>query len=185
MVVLVPDSEKGRRWADRALVCIGREAEAVGVSINEEKTRLVSLTDPHACFAFLGFEFRWVQSPKSGWWFPCMTPKPKKVTEVLHKIRERLRASRHLPVRQAVAQVNPIVRGWVNYVRVGNASQALRKIRYHVERKVRRFVARQSKRAGFGWKRWSSETVYQPWGLFGDYRVGTSAAKARAGRKDP
>ena len=184
MVVLAPDSAKGRAWADRALERIRREAEAIGVSLNTEKTRIVTITDDRAVFAFLGFEFRWVPSKKTGWWYPCVTPRPKKVTSVLRKVRDTLRHGRHLPMQAAVAQVNLIVRGWVNYFRVGNSSQAFNKVKYHVERKVRRFAAKKSKRTGFGWKRWSSEIVYGSWGLFGDYRLLYASAKARGSRTD-
>ena len=52
--------------------------------------------------------------------------------------------NRHLPVQAAVAEVNPILRGWVNYFKVGNSSQAFNKVKYHVERKVRRFAAKKS-----------------------------------------
>jgi RNA-directed DNA polymerase len=74
-------------------------------------------------------------------------------------------------MQEAVAGVNPIVRGWVAYFRVGNSADALQKVRYHVERQVRHFAAKKSKRRGFGWKRWSSEVVYGAWGLYDDYRV--------------
>ena len=179
MVVLAPDSDKGRRWADRALERIRLEAEALGVSLNAEKTRTVIMTAPRSFFAFLGFEFRWVRSEKTGSCYPCTSPRPKKVTEVLRKVREGLRSTRHLPVQAAVEKVNSILRGWVNYFRVGNSSQAFSKVKYHVERKVRRFVAKQSKRTGHGWKRWSSDVVYGIWGLFGDYRLVYGGAKAR------
>src|SRR5271165_2452728 len=66
MVVLAPDSNRGRKWADRALERIRREAEAIGVSLNTEKTRVVHMTEPRSVFAFLGFEFRWVPSAKTG-----------------------------------------------------------------------------------------------------------------------
>jgi RNA-directed DNA polymerase len=184
MVVLAPDSAKGRAWADRALERICREAETIGVSLNMEKTRIVTITDDRAVFAFLGFEFRWVASKKTGWWYPCMTPRPKKVTSLLRKVRDTLRHSRHLPMQAAVAQVNLILRGWVNYFRVGNSSQAFNKVKYNVERKVRRFAAKKSKRTGFGWKRWSSEIVYGSWGLYGDYRLLYASAKARGSRTD-
>ena len=59
MVVLVRDSARGRRWADRALERIRREAEAIGGSINEDKTKMLSMADPGAVFSFLGFDFRW------------------------------------------------------------------------------------------------------------------------------
>jgi RNA-directed DNA polymerase len=179
MVVLAPDSEKGKAWADRALARIRCEAEAIGVSLNTEKTRIVTITDEHAVFAFLGFEFRWVPSTKTGRWYPCTTPRPKNVTAVLRKVRDTLRINRHLSVQAAVAQVNPVLRGWVNYFKVGNSSQAFNKVKYHVERKVRRFAAKQRKRTGFGWKRWSSEVVYGSWGLFRDYRLMYASANAR------
>ena len=184
MVVLAPDSEKGKAWADRALARIRHEAEAIGVSLNTEKTRIVTLTDDHAVFAFLGFEFRWVPSTKSGRWYPCTTPRPKKITAVLQKVRDTLRENRHRSVQAAVAQVNPILRGWVNYFKVGNSSQAFNKVKYHVERKVRRFAAKQRKRTGFGWKRWSSDIVYGSWGLFREYHLAYASGKARTNRPD-
>ena len=181
----VTNSEKGKAWADRALARIRHEAEAIGVSLNTEKTRIVTLTDDHAVFAFLGFEFRWVPSTKSGRWYPCTTPRPKKITAVLQKVRDTLRENRHLSVQAAVAQVNPILRGWVNYFKVGNSSQAFNKVKYHVERKVRRFAAKQRKRTGFGWKRWSSDVVYGSWGLFREYHLAYASATARTDRTDP
>lgn len=184
MVVLAPDSERGRAWADRALERVRCEAEAIGVSLNTEKTRVVGMTTPRAVFAFLGFEFRWVPSEKTGRWYACRIPRPKKLTSVLRQVRDTLRASRHLPIRAAVAKVNLILRGWANYFRVGNSATAFAKLQYHVERKVRRFAAKQRKRAGFGWKRWSSEIVYGSWGLYRDYRLSYPTAKARAGQND-
>jgi RNA-directed DNA polymerase len=173
MIVLVPDSETGRRWADRALERIREEAESIGVSLNTDKTRSVSITDAGAQFVFLGFVFRWTQSPRTGRWFACVVPRPERVTELLRRVRTFLRYSRHLCMRDAVAQVNQIVRGWVAYFRVGNAADALQKVKYHVERKVRRFAVRRRKRRrrGFGWKRWSNEVVYGVWGLYNDYQV--------------
>jgi RNA-directed DNA polymerase len=185
MVVLAPDSKTGRKWADRALERIRQEAEAIGVALNEEKTRMVTLTDQSAFFAFLGFELRWVRSRKTGAWYPCMTPRPKKVTAVLRQVAQVLRANRHLSVKAAVEQVNQILRGWVNYFRVGNSSQAFGKIKHHVERKVRRYAAKQRKRTGFGWKRWNSSVVYGTWGLFQDYHLAyATTAKARTSRAE-
>lgn len=171
MVVLVPDSEKGRRWADRALERIREEAEGIGVSINTEKTRVLSMREARAKFVFLGFVFRWKRSPRTRRWYTYLAPRPEKVTEVLRRVRNTLRQSRHLRMREAVAAVNGIVRGWVDYFRIGNSERAFRKVRGQVERKVRRFATRKSKRGGFGWKRWSKEVVYGAWGLYGKYQV--------------
>jgi hypothetical protein len=128
-VASTPDSDKGRKWADRALERIRREAEAIGVSLNTDKTRVVSMTEPRAVFAFLGFEFRWIPSAKTGRWYAHLTPRTKKVTGLLQSVRDTLRASRHLPTQVAVAKANAIIRGWVNYFRVGNSSQAFGKVR--------------------------------------------------------
>jgi len=178
MVVLAADTPKGRQWADRALIRIRQEAEAIGVSLNAEKTRLVTITDPGACFAFLGFEFRWERSAKTRRRYASQTPRPKKVIAVLREVGKILRRSRHLPMQAVVAQVNLILRGWVNYFRVGNSGKAFGKVKYEVERKVRRLAAKKRKRQGFGWKRWSSVVVYGTWSLFRDYRVVYWSAKA-------
>ncbi|MCW5593715.1 MAG: group II intron reverse transcriptase/maturase [Burkholderiales bacterium] len=180
MVVLTFDSKKGRRWAARALDRIRQEAEAIGVSLNVEKTRTVRLTDPGTSFAFLGFSIRWQPNPTIRKGYAHTSPRRKKVIEVLRKVRETLRSSRHLSVRDAVARVNPIVRGWVNYFRVGNSTRELHVVRTGVERKVRRFAVKKRKRKGFGWTRWSSEVVYGTWGLFDDYRVRHHRGRAKA-----
>lgn len=171
MVVLTFNSRKGRRWAGRALERIREEAGAIGVSLNVEKTHTVKLTEPGSSFAFLGFKFRWQPNPTIPKGYAHTSPRRKKVTEVLRKVRDTLRRSGHLSVRDAVARVNPIVRGWVNYFRVGNSSRELDTVRTGVELKVRRFAAKKRKRKGFGWTRWSSEIVYGSWGLYNDYGV--------------
>ena len=171
MVVLTYDSHKGRRWAARALERIRKEAEAIGVSLNAEKTRTVTLTEPGTSFAFLGFEIRWQPNPTVRKGYPHTSPRRKKVIEILRKVRITLRESRHLSVQHAVARVNPVVRGWVNYFRVGNSSRELDTVRSGVERKVRRFAVKKLKRKGFGWTRWSSAIVYGAWGLFDEYQV--------------
>jgi len=185
MVVLTYDSTKGHRWADRALERIRKEAEAIGVSLNAEKTRRVILTEPGSSFAFLGFEFRWQPNPTTQKGYVHTNPRRKKVIEVLRKVRHALRASGHLSVQQAVARVNPIVRGWVNYFRVGNSSREFNAVRIGVERKVRRFAVKKLKRKGFGWTRWSSAVVYRTWGLFDDYQIRyRNRAKAAPAKTD-
>lgn len=178
MVVLTYDSKTGRRWLARARERIREEAEAIGVSLNTEKTRTVRLTDPDSFFTFLGFDVRWQPNPTIEKGYAHTSPRRKKVIEVIRKVRQTLRASRHLRVQQAVARVNPILRGWVNYFRVGNSSREFDTVRDAVELKVRRFAVKQRGRKGFGWKRWSSEVVYGSWGLFDDYQIRYQRAKA-------
>ncbi|MGH8676386.1 MAG: group II intron reverse transcriptase/maturase [Burkholderiales bacterium] len=171
MVVLTYDSKRGHRWAARALERIRKEAEAIGVSLNREKTRTVLVTEPGTSFAFLGFEIRWQPNPTIRKGYPHTCPRRRAVLNLLRNVRDTLRASPHLSVRDAVARVNPIVRGWVNYFRGANSSRTFDVVRNAVEKKVRRFAMKKRKRRGFGWRRWNSEIVYGTWGLFDDYQV--------------
>jgi RNA-directed DNA polymerase len=183
MVVLASDSVRGRAWVDRALECIRLEAEAIGVSLNADKTRKVIMTHARAMFAFLGFDFRWVRSPKTRGHYARMTPRRKKIIQIVRTVRQSLRRNRDKTARDAVAEVNPILRGWVNYFRVGQSTAAFGKVRYGVECTVRRWAAKQKRRQGLGWKRWSSDVVYGQWGLFNEYATAYRLAKARPTQK--
>jgi len=67
--------------------------------------------------------------------------------------------------------INPILRGWVNYFRIGNAAPCFNFVKVWVEKKVRRHMTRARGRQGFGWKRWSTARIYAVLGVFDDYRV--------------
>ena len=98
-------------------------------------------------------------------------PKLKKRTELLAKLKVAFRSFRSQPVYRVIALINPILRGWVNYYAHGNASRCFSQVRDWVEKKVRRHLARNSKRHGFGWNRWSKSWIYRTLGLFSAYRV--------------
>ena len=102
---------------------------------------------------------------------PLVTPQMKKRTELLRKLKGILNRSRSQPLREVIAKINPILRGWVNYFAVGNSSRCLSFIRMWVEKKIRRLLAQARKRGGFGWKRWSSRWLYDGLGLFSEYQV--------------
>jgi RNA-directed DNA polymerase len=139
------------------------------VEINEEKIRKVDLAKGES-FSFLGFEYRRVRSRK-GKWRPHLVPKPKKRTALLRELKGIFRRSVSQPVRRVIGLINPILRGWVNYFRVGNSSGSFSYIKLWVEKKVRRHLLRARGRQGFGWKRWSTQWIYDTLGLFNDYRV--------------
>jgi RNA-directed DNA polymerase len=75
------------------------------------------------------------------------------------------------PVGGVITVINPILRGWVNYFRVGNDARCFSFVKAWVERKVRRHLMRARGYRGFGWKRWSTAWLYTTIGLFNDYRV--------------
>ncbi|MGH8072141.1 MAG: hypothetical protein ACRERE_44300 [Candidatus Entotheonellia bacterium] len=54
---------------------------------------------------------------------------------------------------------------------IPNARVRTKRLRRWVEKKVRRQLATDCKRQGFGWKQWSSRWRYDMLGLFDGYRV--------------
>src|SRR5262249_49738903 len=114
----------------------GRNSPKLHVQINEEKSRVVDLGKGES-FGFLGFEFRRVRSRK-GAWRPRYAPKLKKRTALLQKLRDLFRRFQSQPVGRVVALINPILRGWVRYFAVGDASRCFGFVKDWVEKKVRR-----------------------------------------------
>ena len=151
---------------------MGRDYRApvtVAGTVGEEKTASVDLKKGES-LDYLGFQIRRVRG-QSGKWFPLCRPLLKKRTELLRRLKLIFRSHRSQPVGRVIEQINPILRGWVNYFARWHASQTLSYIRAWVEKKVRRHLARNSKRHGFSWKRWSTRWLYAHLGLFDSYRV--------------
>lgn len=159
---------------------LGEELGKLQVKMNEEKTRVVDLKGGGG-FSFLGFDFR-INRNRKGKTYVSKTPRMKKRKEVGERVKAVLKENWNQPLGEVIQAVNAVVRGWVNYFRVGNSARAFGVVRYEVERKVRKFIIRRQKRRGFGWKRWSREELYQKWGLYGDYRIRYFFPKAALGR---
>ena len=111
---------------------------------------------------------------------PLRIPQIKKRTALLRKLKLIFRRFVSQPVEWVIAQINPILRGWVNYFAIGNSSRCFAYVRQRVEKKIRRHLARSSKRQGFGWKRWSRRWLYDTLGLFDAYRVSYRQASLKA-----
>src|SRR5215469_4387338 len=169
LVILVDAHPRHERLVKAVAKRLREEFGKLRVEINEEKTRVVDLRKGES-FGFLGFEFRLVRSRK-GRWRPRYTPKVKKRTALLAKLREIFQRNASQPVSKVIEQINPILRGWVNYFAVGHSSRCFAFIQNWVEKKIRRHLMRARKRKGFGWKRWSTKWLYQTLGLFNQYRV--------------
>jgi RNA-directed DNA polymerase len=174
-LVILIDSYSRHDWLVKAVEKRLREELAkLRVEVNEEKSRMVDLRK-QGSFGFLGFDFRRIRSLK-GVWRPQYTPKLKKRTAVLVKLRDIFRRHASQPVGRVIEMINPILRGWVNYFAVGHSGRCFTFIKDWVEKKIRRHLMRARKRQGFGWKRWSREWIYNVLGLFNDYRVRRSAS---------
>ena len=169
LVILVHNHPR-HDWLLRAVNKRLREELAkLDVEINEEKSRTVDLVKGES-FGYLGFDIRRIRS-RSGKWRAHSTPKLKKRTELLGRLKVVFRQLRSQPVERVIEKINPVLRGWVNYFARGNASRCFSHVRRWVEKTVRRHLARNSKRRGFGWKRWSTRWLVKRLGLFDAYRV--------------
>jgi RNA-directed DNA polymerase len=169
-LVILVDSHPRHKWLVKAVTKrLREELGKLRVEINEEKSRIVDLRKAES-FGFLGFDFRLVRSRK-GRWRPQLTPKLKKRTALLAKLRDIFRRYASQPVGRVIELINPILRGWVHYFAIGDSSRCFSFIRCWVEKKTRRHMMRAKKRKGFGWKRWSTQWLYEALELFNGYRV--------------
>jgi RNA-directed DNA polymerase len=169
-VVVLIDAHQRNDWLVRAVNRRLREELAkLRVAINEDKSRMVDLKKGES-FTFLGFEYRRILSLR-GKWRPYFAPKLKKRTALFEKLREIFRQYVSQPVGNVIENINPILRGWINYFRVGNSSRCFSMVKDWVEKKVRRHLMHTRGRQGYGWKRWSRQWLYDQLGLFNDYRL--------------
>jgi RNA-directed DNA polymerase len=174
LVVLVSKHPTAAHWAAVVERRLREEIAKLDLTVNEDKTQVVDFGAGEP-FDFLGYTFRYVaQRGAPGKKMVLARPQKKKRTEVLRRLRRRLKTLLHVPIKKVVQEfVNPIVRGWVSYFQWGNSGRDLSSVRQDVERKVRRFATRQrpKRRGGRTWTTWSAEEIYGKWGLYSDYHV--------------
>ncbi len=169
LVVLVDGFGKWEWLLKAAYKRLVEEFEKLDVQLNQEKTRIVDLSRDET-FSFLGFDYRRVKT-RRGVWGVRVTPRMKARTALLRELKEVFPRHQSQSVDRVIYSINPILRGWVNYFRVGHSSECLGYIKDWVEKKIRRHLMQAKKRRGFGWNRWSNAWFYDTLGLFNDYGV--------------
>src|SRR5499426_1675815 len=136
-LVILIDAYRRHDWLLPAVEKrLREELVALRVEVNEEKSRIVDLSRGES-FGFLGFDFRRIRS-RRGAWRVHYTPKLKKRTALLRKLKGVFRRHRSQPVERVIDQINPVLRGWINYFAVGHSSECFNFIQNWVEKKVRR-----------------------------------------------
>lgn len=144
--------------------------DEMGLELNPKKTQIVDADKDS--FDFLGFNFRRVWDAKKQKYVPLVLPSQKATQAIRAKIKEIARINRpHVTVEGLIKEVNPIVRGWVNYFRTGNSSKAFTKLRSYTAMRIRKFMRRRRNQMGFGWKIYSGSLLFHKMGLYNDYRV--------------
>jgi RNA-directed DNA polymerase len=169
LVVLVDGFWKWDWLLEAAYTRLRQEFGKLDVQMNQDKTRIVDLTRDET-FSFLGFDYRRVRT-RRGVWGVRRTPRMEARTALLRKLKDIFRRHRSQPVDRIVYLINPILRGWVNYFRIGQSSDCFRYVKDWVLKKVRRHLMHARKRRGFGWNRWSTAWFYKTLGLYNDYKI--------------
>jgi group II intron reverse transcriptase/maturase len=165
------------RQAEEALARVRTILAAMGLSLHPDKTRVVELSVRGEGFDFLGCHLRIVRSRFKGRTCLFRWPRSKAMTAIRARIREVTdwrRWMRMKDIREVIAELNPILRGWCNYFRTGNASRHFVSIDRYVTQRVIGLLRRRRCHQGRGrnrrpilWRRdWTQQRLVRDFGLF-------------------
>ena len=140
-----------------ALRRIGLVMDRLGLTLHPVKTRMVDLRGGKQSFVFLGCTIRKKRSiqrnPRRH--YVQRWPSPKATKKMRDRVRE-LTSKRQSgkDVKQIIAELTPVLRGWGNYFRTGNADREFNKMDGFVVKSLRRWQHRRggqrpTKRAPF------------------------------------
>ena len=175
-VVMTPTESK----AKEALWRIEWVMNRLGLSLHPEKTRLVNLTRGKEGFVFLGCTIHKRRSIQRKPWCHFMQrwPSPKAMKKLRERVRE-LTSARHSgeDLKQIIATVNPVLRGWGNYFRNGNADREFNRIDGYVYSCLLRWLNRRGGQRRGRREDWPSSRIW----AMGLYRLqGTVRYSAQA-----
>jgi group II intron reverse transcriptase/maturase len=148
----------------------------LGLELHPDKTRRVELYDGKEGFDFLGCHLHkrmsgtlWERKRKR-LYFLQRWPSTRSMQRIRQRVKELTPRSRcHADIREVIADLNPVLRGWGTYFRTGNAAKRFNQLDSYVWRRLR---ALRIKRKGRQLRaseadRWTSEYF---WNL-GLYRL--------------
>jgi RNA-directed DNA polymerase len=166
-----------RRQADEALERVRAILAQMGLELHPEKTRIVELAVRGEGFDFLGCHLRIVRAHFKGKTYLLRWPRSKAMTAIRARIRSVTswrRWTRRLDLREVIAELNPILRGWCNYFRTGNASRHFTSIDRYVCDRIVLLLRRRRCHPGRGrhrrsirwYQEWTHARLVHDFGLF-------------------
>ncbi|WP_031435215.1 group II intron reverse transcriptase/maturase [Methylomarinum vadi] len=162
-----------RGKADMPLATVKHVLERLDLTLNETKTHIVDARNEP--FNLLGFKIRVGKSWKTGKSYTHRSPSPKSLAKIKDRITQLTARERTpIPLEHVIGSVNSVLRGWVNYFHYGNSSQALERVKWHTEERMRTHLMKRHKvkDRGAGLGRFPSQQLYTKYGL---YKVPTTA----------
>jgi RNA-directed DNA polymerase len=146
-----------RKNARQALEAFEALARRMGLVVNRDKTRITRLAEG---FDFVGYKFVKRRSPTSGKWSIYIFPSKASQRNVRRRIKYFTKRRAPIPPDEFVRRVNQTVRGWANYYRHTNASDAFRSLQRFINTRFRRYLTFRSKGRGFGWRKFPNRVLY-------------------------
>jgi RNA-directed DNA polymerase len=149
--------------AREALRRIGLVMSRLGLTLHPAKTRMVDLRRGKESFVFLGCTIRKKRSilraPSKH--FMQRRPSPKATKKIRGRVRELTDARQSgKDVKQIIAELNPVLRGWGNYFRTGNADREFNKIDGFVYRRLQRWQERRGGQRATRRRSWTSKELF-------------------------
>jgi RNA-directed DNA polymerase len=142
---------RGERQARAALDAVRGILASLGLELHPEKTRVVDLRQGREGLDFLGCHFRarmsgrlWEQKRIVRYYLQRW-PSQAAMKRVRGKIRDR--TGRHRvgvrDIRFLIEELNPLLRGWGNYFRTGNAAEKFRQVDDYVVWRLRSLLVKK------------------------------------------
>jgi RNA-directed DNA polymerase len=141
---------RSERQARAALGAVGEILAGLGLQLHPDKTKVVDLRQGREGLDFLGCHFRarmsgrlWEQRRVVRYYLHRW-PSQRAMKRLRDKVRYRTGHNRvGLDVRDVIGDLNPILRGWGNYFRTGNAAQKFRQVDDYVMFRLRRLMIKK------------------------------------------
>ena len=137
--------------ARAALDAVGEILAGLGLQLHPDKTRIVDLREGREGFDFLGCHFRarmsgrlWEQRRVRRYYLHRW-PAPRAMKRLREKVKARTGRNRVgvRDVRTVIEELNPILRGWGNYFRTGNAAHKFRQVDNYVVKRLRSLMIKK------------------------------------------
>jgi RNA-directed DNA polymerase len=139
--------------AEAALALVGEILTGLGLELHPDKTRIVNLSEGREGFDFLGCHFHARVSGRLlergiRRYYLHRWPSARSMKRVRAKVKALTGRNRNgaKDVRVLIRDLNPVLRGWGNYFRTGNAAAKFRQIDRYVVDRLRRFLVKRQGR---------------------------------------
>jgi group II intron reverse transcriptase/maturase len=150
-------------WAMKRMTEI---MEGLGLTVNQEKTKVIQNLWGQDKFVFLGYEYGKRYSRAKKKMYIGMRPSAKAVKGLTDKVHKATAPNMGcLEASQIVRKLNPMIRGWANYFNEGACSDAFRMMSRYIVGRFRQWLGRKHKWRTKKYKHISDIQMYGQYGL--------------------